>query len=165
MWWAAIRQSHSRGPKRKRLVDDVDLILWVGSCERVPNKRRATRSRRAAIHPIPSDLDLSLVVGEFTTQLRVGQFDLQLSFGPVHFMVQSSISLYRGDELVTSWVEGQWPGAEFFNVMNTPVRSYDIVEDRRIVLEFENGVQMQLDADSERYECMHITVNEQTWVI
>jgi hypothetical protein len=30
---------------------------------------------------VPKDLDLSPVVGEFTTQVRVGQFDLQFTFG------------------------------------------------------------------------------------
>jgi hypothetical protein len=41
------------------------------------------------------ELDLSSVVGKFTTQLRVGQFDLQFTLGPVSFSVQSPIRLLR----------------------------------------------------------------------
>ena len=42
------------------------------------------------MYGIPKELDLSPVLGEFTTQVRVGQFDLQFTFGSVSFAVQSS---------------------------------------------------------------------------
>ena len=47
------------------------------------------------MYRIPKDLDLSPVVGEFTTQVRVGQFDLQFTFGSVNFAVQSPVNLFR----------------------------------------------------------------------
>ena len=52
------------------------------------------------MYRIPENLDLSPVVGEFTTQVRVGQFDLQFTFGPVHFAVQSRVNLFRDGEIV-----------------------------------------------------------------
>jgi hypothetical protein len=43
------------------------------------------------------------VVGEFTTQVQVGQFDLQFTFGVVHFAIQSPVNLFRDGKLVAHW--------------------------------------------------------------
>lgn len=59
------------------------------------------------MYRIPKSLNLSPMVGEFTTQVRMGQFDLQFTFGPVNFAAQSPVRLYRGDELIACWKEGQ----------------------------------------------------------
>ncbi len=52
----------------------------------------------ANMYRIPKDLDLSQIVGTFTTQLRVGQFDLQFTLGDPHhqvtFAVQSAVNLF-----------------------------------------------------------------------
>jgi hypothetical protein len=58
------------------------------------------------MYRIPNELDLSPVVGEFTTQLRVGQLDLQFTFGPVNFAVQSPLTLLRDGSLVARWERG-----------------------------------------------------------
>jgi hypothetical protein len=51
----------------------------------VRHSASGTTERASKImYRIPSDLDLSPVVGEFTTQLRVGQFDLQFTFVKVN---------------------------------------------------------------------------------
>ncbi|MGI9585870.1 MAG: hypothetical protein ACR2N7_09810, partial [Acidimicrobiia bacterium] len=71
------------------------------------------REWRASIYRIPDDLDLSAVVGEFTPQLRVGQFDLQFTFGSVHFAIQSPVRLFRDTKLVGYWDEGRWPEPAF----------------------------------------------------
>lgn len=81
------------------------------------------------MYRIPKDLDLSAVVGEFTTQVRVGQFDLQFTFGPVHFAVQSPVSLFRHGVLIATWTEGKWPEQGFFDVMNTVVKRCEVVND------------------------------------
>jgi len=41
------------------------------------------------MYRIPKELDLSKAVGEFTTQIRVGKYDIQFEFGDVHFAVQT----------------------------------------------------------------------------
>lgn len=120
---------------------------------------------RTSIYRIPTNLDLSWAIGEFTTQVRVGQFDLQFTFGSVDFAVQSPVSLFRDDMLVGQWIEGRWPDAGFFDIMNTPVCRCDVVDDRTIVLEFENGLTMHLTDDSDAYECMQIRINGALWVI
>ncbi len=60
----------------------------------------------ALMYRIPSNLDLSPVVGEFTTQVRVGQFDLQFTFGSVNFAAQSPVQLLRDDEPIATWERG-----------------------------------------------------------
>ena len=109
------------------------------------------------MYRIPTELDLSPVVGEFTTQVRVGQYDLQFTFGSVNFAVQSPVSLYRGGQLVAHWEEGKWPEPGFYDIMNSEVRRCEIVNDRLIVFEFENGMEMHLEDNSDQYESMQIS--------
>lgn len=108
------------------------------------------------MYRIPKELDLTPVVGQFTTQIRVGQFDLQFSFGRVRFAVTSPVDLFRDGKLVAHWEEGRWPDPGFYDLMNTDVRRCEVVGDRRIVFEFENGITMHLDDSSDQYECMQI---------
>jgi len=119
------------------------------------------------MYRIPNKLDLSPVVGEFTTQLRVGQFDLQFTFGPVSFAVQSPVNLFRDGKLIAHWEEGRWPEPGFFDVMNVKVKRCEVRNDRLIVLEFENGIAMHLEDSSDQYECMQIYFegNPSPWII
>ena len=108
------------------------------------------------MYRIPNELDLSPVVGTFTTQVRVGQFDLQFTFGPVSFNVQSPVNLFRDGKLFAHWEEGQWPDPGFYDIMNATVTRGEVVNDRLIVLEFDNGIGMQLEDNSDQYESMQI---------
>jgi len=119
------------------------------------------------MYRIPSDLDLTPVVGEFTTQVRVGPSDLQFTFGPVNFAVQSPVSLFRDDKLMAYWEEVRWPDPGFYEIMNTMVRGYEIVNDQLIVLDFDNGIAMLLQDASDQYESMQISFkgDSTTWII
>lgn len=108
------------------------------------------------MYRIPKELDLSLVVGQFTTQVRVGQFNLQFTFGKVSFNVTSPVDLFRGGERIGHWEEGKWPEAAFYNIMNTAVIRCEIRTDRLIVISFSNGIEMHLVDDTDQYECMTI---------
>ena len=109
------------------------------------------------MYRIPKELNLSAVVGEFTTQLRVGQFDLQFTFGRVNFAVQSPVNLFRENKSIGRWEEGKWPEPAFYEIMNVAVKHCNIVNDRLIVFEFENGIKMHLEDSSDQYESMQIT--------
>lgn len=119
------------------------------------------------MYRIPPDLDLSPVVGEFTTQVRVGQFDLQFTFGPVNFAVQSPVNLFRDGKLVAHWEEGQWPSPGFYDIMNTKVKRCEVVNDRLIVFEFDNGLAMHLEDSSDQYESMQISFKgtRSEWIV
>jgi hypothetical protein len=118
------------------------------------------------MHRIPRDLDLSPVVGEFTTQLRVGQFDLQFTLGPVNFAVQSPVTLLRDGKPVAHWEEGRWPDPGFYDIMNTEILRCEVVNDRLIALQFANGIVMHLEDNSDQYESMQITFkgNPSLWI-
>ncbi|HEV8239525.1 MAG TPA: hypothetical protein VGS57_09170 [Thermoanaerobaculia bacterium] len=106
------------------------------------------------------------MVGEFTTQLRVGQFDLQFTFGKVDFAITGPITLIRLGEAIGKWVEGRWPDPQFFEVMNSAVRSVEVRGDRLIVLHLENDIEIHLEDDSDEYECMVITIEGSgSWII
>jgi hypothetical protein len=119
------------------------------------------------MYGIPKELDLSPVVGAFTTQLGVGQFDLQFTLGPIRFAVQSPVNLFRNGGLIAHWEEGRWPEPGFFDVMNVEVTRCTVPNDRLIVLEFGNGIAMHLEDSSDQYECMQIYVegNPSPWII
>ncbi len=119
------------------------------------------------MYRIPSDLDLSPAVGEFTTQVRVGQFDLQFTFGTVNVAVQSPVNLFRDGKLVAQWEEGRWPDPGFYDIMNVKVRRCEVVNDRLIVFEFGNGIVMHLEDSFDQYECMQISFkgNPAQWII
>ena len=119
------------------------------------------------MYRIPKELDLSPVVGEFTTQLCVGQFDLQFTLGDVTFSVQSPVNLFRKGKLVAHWEEGKWPEPGFYDIMNTDVTRCEVVNDRLIVLEFTNGIEMHLEDSSDQYESMQISFkgDPSPWII
>ncbi|BAN02825.1 hypothetical protein YM304_25110 [Ilumatobacter coccineus YM16-304] len=116
------------------------------------------------MYGVPQDLDLSAVAGEFTTQVRVGQYDLQFTFGSVNFAVQSQVSVLDGERVVARWSEGVWPEAGFFDVMNAAVVGWTIGPDR-IDLDLENGLSLRFVDDSEQYETMQIRIGDDLWVI
>lgn len=119
------------------------------------------------MYHIPDNLDLSSLIGKFTTQVRVGQFDLQFTFGGVSFAVQSPVKLFREGKLVAQWEEGRWPDPGFYDIMNVEVRRCEIVNNRVIVIEFDNGIAMHLEDSSDQYECMQISFegDSSTWII
>lgn len=119
------------------------------------------------MYRIPKDLDLSPVVGESTTQVRVGQFDLQFAFGPVNFAVQSPVKLFHEGKLVGRWSEGKWPDRGFYDIMNAEVRRCEVVNDSLIVFEFDNGMKMHLEDSSDEYESMQISFegDSSQWII
>ena len=105
----------------------------------------------------PKDLDLSSIIGEFTTQVNVGQFDLQFTFGDITFAIQSPVNLYREGKIYAHWEEGIWPEPGFYEIMNTKVILYEVVNEKLIVLKFENGIEMHLEDSSDQYESMQIS--------
>ena len=119
------------------------------------------------MYRIPKDLDLTPVIGESTTQVGVGQFDLQFTFGAVSFMVTSPVSLFRSGKQVARWEEGQWPDRGFYDIMNTSVIRCEAVNERLIVVEFENGIVMHLEDSSDQYESMTISFegDPSPWII
>lgn len=119
------------------------------------------------MHRIPEDLDLSPAVGESTTQICVGQFELQFTFGPVCFVIWSPINIFRDGILIAHWEEGLWPDEDFYDIMNTEVTRCEVVNDRLIVFEFENGLKMHLEDSSDQYESMKITFegDPTEWII
>lgn len=120
------------------------------------------------MYRIPQDIPVKLAVGHRTTQIRVGQFDLQFDFGPVKFMVQSPVKLFRNGTLVATWNEGRWPEPGFYDLMNSVVTRCEVVNDRLIILEVEDGLQVHLEDSSDQYESMSISIEGSptgTWLI
>ncbi len=83
------------------------------------------------------------------------------------FAVQSPVNLFRDGALVAHWEEGRWPEAGFYDIVNTNVTRCVVANDRLIVFEFENGIAMHLEDNSDAYECMQIYVegNPSPWII
>ena len=118
------------------------------------------------MYQIPKELDLSEAIGQCTTQLRIGRFDIQFSFGKVNFNIQSQVILKSQGETIAQWEEGTWPDAAFYKVFSVAMVDWQLQESS-IILRLENGIEMQLMADNGGYECMQISIEGQDilWVI
>ncbi|MCK7597765.1 hypothetical protein M0G74_10835 [Microbulbifer sp. CAU 1566] len=116
---------------------------------------------------IPKELDLSKAIGEFTTQICIGKYDFQFSLGKVHFTVESPITLLRGGDLVATWKEGTWPESGFIEIFNVPVTKALIASDEKIIIFFENSLEMHLVDNSDQFESMQISIEgePETWII
>lgn len=118
------------------------------------------------MYRIPKELDLSKAVGEFTTQIRVGKYDIQFEFGDVHFAVQTPIKLLKSGEVVATWEEGKWPESGFIEIFNVPISNINIPDDKTIVITFENNLEMHLSDNSDQFESMQISINGESgpWI-
>lgn len=114
---------------------------------------------------VPSNLSLDRIVGSFLTQLRVGQYDLQFTFGDVDFIVESEVSLIRNGRRIGFWKGGRWPSTEFYEIMNTNVVEYSIPDERTIIILLDNGIEITLRDNSEVYESIRVSIGKDQWII
>jgi hypothetical protein len=119
------------------------------------------------MYRISKELDLSPIIGKPTTQIRVGQFDLQFTFGDLEFAVSSPVKLFQRGDLIGNWEGSKWPDAAFYDIMNTEITRAEVKTDSLIVISFANGIDMHLVDDSDQYECMqiHLKGNQNGWII
>jgi hypothetical protein len=89
------------------------------------------------MHSVPKDLYLSKVIGELTTQICVGQFDLHFTFGKNIFVVESQVDLVQNGEEIGSWNQGRWPDPQFYKIINVNVVKCQVPNDRLIVISFD----------------------------
>jgi len=112
------------------------------------------------MYGLPRDLDYSSMVGEFTTQVCIGQFDLQFSLGDFRFIVQSPIQLIKDGKPIGNWDAGSWPDPAFYDMMNVAVASVVLLDGKTMRINFENELTAELTDDSDRYETMQIIVGK-----
>ncbi|MEH6493632.1 hypothetical protein [Halopseudomonas sp.] len=111
-------------------------------------------------------MNLDLMAGSECTQIRVGQFDIQFSFGEVDFAVQSRIGLFKNEVEIGAWEEGNWPDSAFYEIMNVPVESVRTQGAKAIVITLENGLSVHLCDNSEQFETMQISIGGgEPWII
>ena len=110
------------------------------------------------MYKFPSDLDLSPLVGTFTTQVLVGQYDLQFHFGDSWLAAQSTVELTRDQTVVGRWEPGRWPDPAFHDVMNADVTQAAVKDDRNLVVTLENGLSINFTDNSDQYESMQIRI-------
>jgi hypothetical protein len=119
---------------------------------------------------IPNELDLSPIIGEFTTQFGIGKYDFQFSLGNVSFSVWSEIYISRDGKLLGTWRPDEWPSSEFINLINIKVESFEIPNDREIIIRFENKYEVRIVDNSDQYESMQIRIKhkqgqDEWWII
>ena len=85
---------------------------------------------------IPKELDLSPVINQLTTQICVGQYDVQLTVGTVYFAIWRTITLYREGEEIGKWEENTWPDSAFIELLNVNVASYSTPNKEEMVRGF-----------------------------
>ena len=117
------------------------------------------------MYRFPSDLDLSPLIGTFTTQVLVGQYDLQFCFGDSWLAAQSTVELQRDGLVVGLWEPGRWPDPAFHEVMNADITGAFFKDDRNLVVLLDNGLSINFIDNSDQYESMQIRIAGQAVVI
>jgi hypothetical protein len=119
------------------------------------------------MYRIPKDIDLSGIVGQFTTQVLVGQFDIQFRFGKYHFAIQSDVELIKQGKIIGIWRAGSWPPQQFFEIMNIDVIACQVPDERTIAIHLENSIEIHLSDNSDQFECMQIYIDgeQDPWII
>ncbi|MCW9027464.1 MAG: hypothetical protein OQJ80_00910 [Kangiella sp.] len=118
------------------------------------------------MYRIPKDLDLSKVIGEFATEIRVGQSDIQLALGSVTFTIESQVKLVRDGKVIGNWEFGKWPTEKFYEIMNVCVVKYEVPDERTIIIVLENNIEIHMHDDSDENECIQISINgDAKWII
>ncbi len=120
------------------------------------------------MYDIPDDLPLSEVIGEFTTQICVGLADLQFTFGKIIIMAWGEVDLLQNEELIAVWQGGKGLDNQFIEIINKIIVSYTIPNDQKIILYFENGIEMHLKDDSDyQFEWLQIRIEgtKDWWII
>jgi hypothetical protein len=112
------------------------------------------------MYGIPSELNTSSMIGESTTQISVGQFDIQFTLGDFRFIIQSPIALFKDGVRLGGWDGKSWPDAAFYELMNVAVVSVDLPNERVMRISFESGLVAELADDSDEYETMQIIVGK-----
>ena len=112
------------------------------------------------MYGFPQDLDLTPLVGQFTTQLCVGQFDLQFTLGDYRFVVQGGMDLFREGVLVASYRADSWPDPEFYNLMNVDVSAAYFRDSKTLTIVFGSGIEAHVLDTSDRYESCQILVGK-----
>ena len=112
------------------------------------------------MYGIPSNLNYASMIGEFTTQICVGPFDLQFTLGDFRFIIQSPVDLFKDGIRIGGWDGASWPDAAFYDLMNVAVASVDLPNDKTMRISFENGLVAELADDSDKYESMQIIVGK-----
>jgi hypothetical protein len=110
------------------------------------------------MYGFPPNLDYASIVGQFTTQICVEPFDLQFTLGDFRFILQSPVNVLREGTVVGAWDAVSWPEPAFYDLMNVPVISVDLPDNRTMIIRFEEGLEAVLVDDSDRYETMQIVV-------
>ena len=110
------------------------------------------------MYGIPEDLDLSPIVGEYTTQIHVGAYDLQFELGDVCFNVQSELKLFKEGAHIATWKPGIWPPKELYELFNLEVEGVSIPNSKEIAISFKRGLSAHLYDNSEQYESMIISI-------
>jgi hypothetical protein len=77
------------------------------------------------------------------------------------------VNLFRDGKLVAHWEEGKWPDPGFYEIMNAEVSRCEVVNDRLIVFEFVNGLEMHLEDNSDQYESLQVSFegDSSSWII
>jgi len=118
------------------------------------------------MYGVPPELNLDVMVGSESTQIRVGQYDIQFAFGDIDFRVQSRIVLLKSGVEFGAWEEGKWPDDSFYEIMNTPVASVCTQSSKIILINLDNGISIKLCDDSEKIETMQIVIGGgEPWII
>jgi len=110
------------------------------------------------MYRIPADINLDDIVGSEIHQIRLGRYDVQFHFDSGRSIaVQGDVDVFQNSTLISNWTEEHnWTNTEFQKLLNAPVLSYSVPNDRLLEIKFEDSLVLHLHDSSDQYETMQI---------
>ena len=110
------------------------------------------------MHRFNAELNIEGLVDAELQQICIGKFDLQFRFSSgTMIVVQSNVQLRRDVTVLASWTENSgWDRVEFHTLLNVKVKSYGVLNENCLRIEFQNALLLDLTDRSEQYESMQI---------
>jgi len=110
------------------------------------------------MYRIPYDLNLDDIVRSQILKICLGQHQVDFHFGSGRqITVYSDIEIFDRKTLIACWNEkSNWSTITFQKLLNTDIVSYEVINDRLLVIRFEGDIELHLKDSSDQYESIEI---------
>lgn len=110
------------------------------------------------MYRIPTDLDLSSIIGADLNLIGMGKYDVQFHFDThTTICLQSEAFILADGQIISSWSEtNNWSTIEFQRALNQSVLSYSIPNEHTIEIVLTGNLSLRLVDSSDQYESMQI---------
>lgn len=117
------------------------------------------------MHGFRKDLDLTVIIGDWLTQISLGRYDLQLRFGKsgVLICIQGSVIVFENEENICEWNHStNWSSLEFQRLLNQDILGVKVISSNQLNIHFPNSLTLAVCDDSEQFDTVQILFGDKS---